>query len=187
MPNCDFYAAPGDYESILRFVFEDLDCRVFEAYSRIDNELREFFGPAEIVELPELGVGEAPCSLVLWPVVASRKVEICRIDLASSANLGSHRYMVRGWGLIQLDLGGFSRKGLHRSHTNHNTEKRALKWYLAEEGMGHPSEWEWPIVTGTSSQLNRKIRGLARAKHGSRPILPAAKILLDSGARLRET
>jgi hypothetical protein len=98
--------------------------------------------------------------------------------------LGTHRYVAEGWGLISLQLGGLSKKGLHPSHTNHNSEKRARKWAdTYADRMGDPSAWDWDVITRTSARLNRRIRSLGSAKLGSRPVLPAAREALDAGAR----
>jgi hypothetical protein len=188
MPYCGFYAAPGDFEPILQFVFDELDCRVLEAYSRFDKELREFSGLDELVRNCKLGDcshSGLSCYLVLWPVPASDNVRIRRIELTSAASeLGTHRYVAEGWGLISLQLGGLSKKGLHPSSTNHNSEKRARKWAgTLQESLGNPSTWDWNVVTRTSAKLNRRIRSLGSAKLGSRPVLPAAKDAVDSGAR----
>jgi len=189
LPNCDFYAAPGDFELILQFLFEELQCRVFEAYSRFDRDLREFSCLDELVESTETKLGDCSnsrlsCYLALWPVEASDQVRIRRIELNPTAGLGTHRYSVEGWGLIFLQLGGLGKMEVHPSNTNHNSEKRARKWAETyEDLLGQPSAWNWDVVTRTSAKLNRRIRSLAAAKIGSRPVLPAAKEALDAGAR----
>ena len=142
LPNCDFYAASGDFEPILQFIFADLHCRVLEAYSGFDKNLREFSCLDELVKGTNLGDcsnGALSCFLMLWPVEASDQVRIRRIELDPSSGLGVHRSVVEGWGLISLQLGGLNRMGLHPSHTNHNTEKRATKWAdTYEHSMGDP-------------------------------------------------
>jgi hypothetical protein len=189
VPNCDFYAAPGDFEPVLRFVFEGMGCRVFEAYSRFDHDLREFSCWEELVENTDLKLGDCSnsklsCFLMLWPFKASDQVRIRRIELNTTARLGKHRYTVEGWGLISLQLGGKAEMELHPSHTNHNSENRARKWAdTYKDTMGDPSTWNWDIVTRVSLKLNRRIRSLATAKIRSRPVLPAAKDALDAGAR----
>ena len=189
MPNCDFYAVPSDFEPILRFIFEAMDCRVFEAYSRFDHDLREFSRLEEFVDSTHSKLGDCSndklsSSLMLWPFKASDQVRIRRIELSPAARLGKHRHAVEGWGLISLQLGGLAETELHPSHTNHNSENRAKKWAdTYKDTMGDPSAWNWDIVTRTSAKLNRHIRSLATAKIGSRPVLPAAKEALDAGAR----
>jgi hypothetical protein len=183
LPNCDFYAAAGDFEPILQFIFSDLHCRVLEAYSGCDQDLREFSCLDELVKGTNLGEGSLSCFLVLWPVEASDQVRIRRIKLDPSSGLGTHTHVTEGWGLISLQLGGLNKQGLHHSHTNHNTEKRATKWADTQHYMGDPLAWNWNVVTRTSDKLNRRIRSLAVAKVGSRSVLPGAKAAFDLGAR----
>ena len=131
MPNCDFYAVEQDFEPVLKFVFDDLECRVFESFSAYDSELVEFTGFDQIWKR---GIGScagntASTYLQLWPVNASDNVAISRITLDPVATKGAtFRYAVEGWGLIQLHLGGVSESGIIVSHTNHNSEKRAQNW-----------------------------------------------------------
>lgn len=158
-------------------------CRVLEAYSDFDKDLREFSSVDEIVKGTNLGNGPLSGFLMLWPVEASDQVRIRRIKLDPSSGLGTHRHIAEGWGLISLQLGGLNKVGLHPSRTNHNTEKRATKWVDAtEHSMGDPKSWDWGVVTRTSAKLNRRIRSLAIAKVRSRVVLPAAKEALDAGA-----
>src|SRR5262249_45957066 len=185
VPNCDFYAASGDFEPILQFVFESMDCRVFEANSRADHDLREFSSWEELVGSTDLELGNcALCFLMLWPVKASSQIRIRRIELDPATRSGKYRHTLEGWGLISLRLGGMTEMKLHPSHTNHNSEKRARKWAdVYKDRMGDPSDWNWDMVTRTSAKLNRRIHSLATAKINSRPVLAAAKEALDAGAR----
>ena len=186
MPNCDFYAVSGDFEPILQFIFDDLHCRVLEAYSSFDKNLREFSSLEELAKGTNVGDcsnGALSCFLVLWPVEASNQVRIRRIKLDPSSGLGSHRHVAEGWGLISLQLGGVGKMGLHPSRTNHNTQKRATKWADTQHSMGDPMAWNWNVVTRTSNKLNRRIRSLSVAKVGSRSVLQAAKKAFDLGAR----
>ena len=187
MPNCDFYACGDDFELVLGFVFDQLDCRVFEAYSSFEKELREFHSPSDLIERTGKGNSSNRLrsdSLVLWPVEASDEVRIRRIDLDPDRckNLGAYRYTIEGWGLINLRLGEVGSDGIHPSHTNHNSAKRAEVWAdAAGKRLGPPNAWKWEIVTRMSAKLNRHIRSHGTAKLGSQTILPVAKTLIDSG------
>ena len=84
--------------------------------------------------------------------------------------------------MIQLYLGGESELGLLHSHTNHNTEKRALAWATtSSDQLGSPAAWNWKEVTRISSRLNRFIRRITETKAGSRPVLPESARLLSDG------
>ena len=188
MPNCEFYGAPGDFEPILQFIFDELRCRVLEAYSDFDRELREFSSIEDLARSTALGdcsKGWPSCYVMLWPVAASDQVRIRRIELSQPNDLGTFRYCAEGWGVIVLQLGGLSDRGLHPSRTTHNSEKRAHKWAdTGADRMGDPLAWDWKLVDRTSGRLNRRIRSLACGKIGSRPVLPAAQKVVDAGAHV---
>ena len=187
MPNCDFYAAETDIEQVLSWVFENLECRVFEMYSPLDQCLTEYKSVADIKwseAFSKLGRGGSPLHLALWPVKASSEVTEKRISLnPAKCNGHTFRYTLTGWGLIQLYFGGVKNKGMEHSHTNHNSEKRADKWESTNaDEMGDPKQWNWREVTSTSSKLNRYIRKLATSKIGSRSVLPCAHKVIENGA-----
>ena len=114
--------------------------------------------------------------LMLYVVGPGPEPVARRIDLRPGKVLGgaTFRYRCEGSGLIQLDLGPVVDAGsdLRRSHTNHSTEKRALKWTEVTPDAGDPGQWDWTLVTRTSSKLNRPIRGMAVRKIGPWPVLP---------------
>lgn len=187
MPNLDFYAGKNDLEAVLTFVFEGLDCRVFESYSAYDSELIEFESPNQLRSRKDFGF----CSrltqstrLQLWPVKSSENVRIRKIQFDPMKVKGAtYRHCLEGWGLIQLYLGGLNEMGVVHSHTNHNSKKRALRWSdTLRQRLGDPGDWGWDVVEAQSRKLNRHIRKLAVAKLGSRPVLPHAQQLVESGA-----
>ena len=83
MPNCDFYAADEDFETVLKFVFDELNCRVYESYSKPDKKLIEFENPAHLLSCTkaEFGEGVKEYRLQLWPVEASDNVRVHRFAL----------------------------------------------------------------------------------------------------------
>ena len=184
MPQCYFYATESDFEPVLRFVFDELNCRVFETYSKPEKELREFNSFEAVANSWRLGdssISPKWSQLSLWPVAASTMVKINRIALNASADMGTHRFYVQGWGLISLHLSGVTDAGLGPTRTDHSSEKRAMKWATVNPEMGEPAAWDWDLVTLTSAKLNRRIRSLAVAKRESRPVLPAAHSLFATG------
>ena len=111
-----------------------------------------------------------------------------RIDLRPGNILGdaTFRYQCDGWGLIQLDFGSLVDDGseLRRSHTDHNTDKRARKWAETAPQAGDPGQWDWALIARTSNKLNRLIRGMAVRKIGPWPVLPeAAQLIADAALR----
>ena len=185
MPNTYFFAAPSDHEAVLTMVFDELKCRVLEAYSDIDKELKEFNSPADVLERsnPDRIINFSH-HLMLWPIEASSRVERVRIELDSTRrrNLGVFRYALEGWGLISLQLYGPDRDILPNSSATHFSEKRALSMApIREATIGPPCDWDWKEVSRTASKFGRRIRSMATDKFADRSILPGAKILIDAG------
>lgn len=187
MPNCNFYAIDNDFEAILDFVFSDMECRVFESYSKYDKELVEFECADEVVEYYKLvefsRKPNCAASLMLWPTKASDDVRVNRIELNPKKCQGAtHRYRVDGWGLVSLELRGINKAGLQYSHTNHNTEKRAVAWETNYgDVMGSPSNWDWKIVTSTSRKLHSFIKKHSTKKVGSMPVMQCAEAITLAG------
>jgi SMI1 / KNR4 family (SUKH-1) len=183
VPNLDFYAIGADHATVLDVVFGMRTLRVFEEYSAPEEDMREFTAPDEV---PAAGVQRF---LVLYVVGSGPEPVARRIDLRPGNILGgaAFRYRCEGWGLIQLALGSLVDGGgeLRRSHTNHNTEKRARNWaQAAAPDAGDPGQWDWTGITRASSKLNRLIRGMAVRKIGPWPVLPeAARLIEDRSMR----
>jgi len=164
MPNLYFYAIDKDFLVVLDYVFEKSGCRVFESYSKFDEEILEFEKPEDIIRNRKSGQ-----STYLQLVVpsASKLVEIRRIPLDESTG-HRFRYSIDGWGLIQLYLGNQTLAGITNSHTNHNSEARARHWEPTRD-MDSVSRWDWKEIVSVSSALNRFIRKQAVASAFRRP------------------
>ena len=178
MPNLDFYAVDDDQAAVLNALFDLGMFRVFEAYSQPGNKLQEFHGTTEIPEDPHGSF------VMLYTLGSGPEPMADRVDVRPGTHGdATFRYRCLGWGLIGLHLGNhFEDRELRSSHTNHNTEKRAMKWAEALPDMGDPAAWDFPAVTKASGRLNRVIRGMAIHKIGSRPVLPlAAQLIAEAG------
>lgn len=186
MPNCDFYAAEKDLFEVLDIVFSQAKCRVFESYSPFREELAEFATVQDIAGRYPIGKCKGNSHSVLLQLLphgAGASMQIEKINLKPE-KCGGHtfRYRASGWGLIQLYLGGIGPYGLVHSHTNHNSEKRAMAWEATFPEFAPASAWDWKTITQFSSQLNRVIRNrLAVTKVGPRPVLSQASELINSG------
>lgn len=87
------------------------------------------------------------------------------------------REFADGFGMVQFYLQRPSRMS---SHTNHNSKKRAENWdHLNDDNSA--GDWDFELVTQTSSRLNRFIRKRGQQKIGSRVLLPGATALLHAG------
>jgi hypothetical protein len=177
MPNCDFYGLETDLAAVLEFVFQRSGCRIFESYSEYGNELREFSSVAHLQHHHVLGHchGNAPSILLSLLAGSAGKLVRDQIPRQLVREDEPKRFAAGGWGLIQLQLGGESPHGIIPSHTNHNSEKRAISWEQQYSDLwGSPSDWDWKLVESTSRRINTFIRKMAVGKNGSRPVLPSA-------------
>jgi hypothetical protein len=183
MPNCDYYAIGSDHELVLDFVFS-LPCRVYELSSPFDKELVEFRDIPAIVARNNIDDWSSPnfnsVLLQLHPTQAGGKIHIERVELDSAKCDGAKfRYNSGGWGMIQLYLSGVYDGELRDSHTNHNSEKRALKWQSTCPELGPVADWDFGVVTSVSRKINRFIKNNSVAKYGARPIMEQASQYFD--------
>jgi hypothetical protein len=185
MPNCDFYAMRDDHAKVLRFILEETECQVFEKNSAPWAEIRQFHKVDQILNTFDEGLGLHKVLLNIYSPTMLGEFKFRRISLDQRKfGEGSFRYEAHGWGAIQLYLGGIHKDRLHSSHTNHNSEKRAIAWANTIHDLGPPEKWNWGEVTRISSRINRFIRKIAIEKQGSRPILPAALHWVKAGGEL---
>jgi len=189
MPNCDFYAAGTDHRAVLEFVLSQGAADIYELASRFDQPLRRFRSLADFEEhfsISEWTLGAAePIHLQLHPRGAKGNFLARRIDLNPKSCKGATcRYEARGWGLVQLYLEPPRNGRLENSHTNHNSQERAIAWATTARDLGDPSDWDWEGVASFSCRLNRFIRSLAVAKTGSRVILAQAAALQKQGVQV---
>jgi hypothetical protein len=185
MPNLDFYALGDDFNLVLDFVFNRAGCRVFESYSAIGQDLREFKSTADLVEKLQVGTCKSDADkayLQLLIPSASSLYHIEKIQIGSqySDDL-SFRYAIKGWGLIQLYLGGLGPNGIIPSHTNHFSPARAGAWEDVHPENSASKNWNWAEVKSISSSLNRFIKKISSGKMVSRPVLPAAHTAFVKG------
>jgi hypothetical protein len=161
MASLSFFAAREDHEGLLEFIFRDLGCEVFEAYSGYDDEIRKFTTVAEIEEAFELGVdpsghGSEPY-LMLWAPSSGGQPRVKRIPLRVPG--ASFRESVEGWGLVQLLLGGIHGRRLTSSSFAHNTEARARKWEEASNRLGRVDDWDWGELQKVSNSFGTRSPG----------------------------
>lgn len=189
MPSCYFYAVGSDHEAVLRALLDLGGCDVYEDSSRPEQELRSFSSLREIEEAygitdwraPRIG----PIQLQLRAHGSFDGPVETRIELApGSSNGATFRFDARGWGLIQVSLESPTPRALPKSSTKHNSPQRAQNWAEVCSELGDPERWNWPVITSFSGRLNRRIRKLAVAKHGTWSMLPSAAALAANGIHL---
>ncbi len=181
MPNCDFYALEADALSVIEFVLEKTDCAVYEHYSAPGQELQRFDSLAALRRV--LVAADSSANFQLYSSSMKGLFRIRKIELDPGRfPVDPWRFESHGWGAIQLQFGGLREGRILHSHTNHNSEKRALAWEATHrDDLGAVAAWDWPEVVRISRALNRFIRRCGVSKTGSRPVLPAAHEAVASG------
>lgn len=168
-----------------RFLFRETDLRLFETYSAFGAELREFHSFEDVSAAFDVGADEhgsgAAVMLALWSPSVMENLEIERITLdPTRCQEHTFRYAIKGWGLIQLHLGGVHGRVVTASYLGHNSEKRARAW-------GHAESANWARLTQLSNRIQYVIRRrFAVAMVPGRPVLPEAYNLARSGYALKE-
>ncbi len=181
MPNCDFYACGGDAVEVVRFVLSQPGWSLWELASRPDCELRQFSTEAELLQVYDVSSESALFNLHAPEMGGSVIPQRITFNPGAVPD-ATFRVDSGGWGLIQLYLEAPRDGKLRASHTNHNSQKRALKWeptYL--DRLGPVDAWDWKAVSRVSSRLNRFIRSRATSKSGTRFVLPCAQDASSQG------
>ena len=189
MPNCAFYAAPKDHESLLTWLFSEDTCHVYELGSDWERPLRQFHSASEVLAQFDrrytTGLKWDTIHLKLYVLGAGPPFEPHRISLDPKYCDGAtFRYGAEGWGLIQFYLGGLTPNGLVSSHTNHNSQRRAEVWSSAIPEWPNVALWDFNRITSFSSRLNREVRKRSVGKIGSQAVLPGAANLWNRGTHL---
>lgn len=189
MPNCDFYGTPHDHEQLLNWLFNEGTCRVYELSSEFEQPLKEFKTAKEVLAQFDrtYSTGEKwhTVHLQLYVIGASPPFIPVRVNLNPEKCGGAtFRYAAEGWGLVQLYLSAVTVHGLKNSHSNHNSQKRAITWAPTFKDMQSVEAWDFKKITSFSSRLNRQIKKLSVAKRGNNVVLPDALKFWQEGTTL---
>jgi len=187
--NVDFFAAKDDQRAVLDFLFSATDVRVFESFSELDSELREFSSTDDLAAALPLGSdphGHGSAILLqLWSASVMRDLSIRRFSLDPTfCNGHTFRHTIEGGGLMQLYFGGVCERVLTMSHFGHQSQARAKAWEL-DDGV------DWASLQALSNRIQYHLRrrlptGKAGAgKAGSVPVLPEALGLAHDGYALK--
>ena len=142
MANLDFFGAHDDLANVLEFLFSRTDLAVFESYSSLGEELKQFHSIAGLEQHYHLGMDHygngSGVLLQLWSPSVMAEPDIRRITLNPRSCKGhTFRYCIEGGGLIQLYFGGIHEKCITKSHYGHFSEKGARV-----RGRDHGVDWK---------------------------------------------
>jgi hypothetical protein len=182
--NLDFFAVREDLALVLDYVYSETDLRVFESYSELGRELREFRSVDELVAAYPLGEDPggngSAILLMLWSPSVMRELRISRIELdPAHCNGHTFRHRIDGGGLIAFYPGGLSGRVITRTHLGHQSQARAAKWQ-ADEGI------DWAALKSLGGRIAHHVRKrLATGKAHGACVLPAAMRLAAAGHELK--
>lgn len=183
MAQLDFFALRKDIESVVEYIFDETDCRVFEAYSRPGHELREFNNLEALRDSDHLEANHGRYFIR----VISRSVNCDPIfNEFTLTKTGQKRFDVEAPPMFQITQG----------HTLDDADG-ALYWSVyshwneagAKERSYYPDEVldavDWKAVRKVSGRIYRFIKNkLAVANVGPRPVLPCAFKAMDNDLTL---
>jgi hypothetical protein len=172
-----------DRLAILRFIFANTDCKIYEFSSEANQDLRCFETFDDLVADYKNKLRDGFVRFNLYSPSMRGNVKVERTEWEEKAwRTPSWSCSVKGWGLIQLYFAGRKDGRIDRSDAGCNSEKRALKWEaVARERLGPVSVWDWKAVSSISNKIYRFIRKIAADKVEGKPILPAAHKLVSEG------
>jgi hypothetical protein len=173
----DYFALDEDFYDLMHFVFTETSLVVYEAYSRIDSDIRRV---SSIEALRELASDLTAGGLLLrgWFPDVQESVTFRRIKL--NADIGNHRTCLEGASVLQFAQGTVNRGHLKCSSISHWNEAGALK-----RGVPDADLVNWPVLRRHSGRILRQLRNkLSVAKVQNAVILPHAHEALITGLGL---
>lgn len=186
MASIYFYATSADLGEVLEFLFKETDLRVFEAYSRVNHEVREFRSIEDLRTRDPAAASHGKLHLRLCSPSVTSGPTFRRFELNPEIG-GGYRFSVEDPSIIRIVEGGI----------RNDIEQEPLYWSEianwneagARQRSSHPDadldQINWPELARLSSRIQRFIRGkLAAASFGSRPILRHAFSAMATGLKL---
>jgi len=184
MAQLDFYANSSDICEIIDYMFELAPMKLFEAYSHIDREIREFKSSKDILASSHIEDNHGGIFVRGWWENVTSNPFVKIIDLNPS--IGKYRESLEGVGTFQLLQGrphDLWDSALNLSRFSHWNEKGAFQ--RASYSDKDIAEVNWADFKSLSGKLHRHIRNkMLQAKLLKRPILQGAYSDLKSGGKL---
>jgi hypothetical protein len=173
MAQLDFIAVDQDFYDVMQFVFSETDLIVYEAYSRIDHDIRRFTSVADVAAT----AADRKAGGFLLRAWSPAVTEAPIFDTFKlSPEVGTHRTTLGGAGMMQFQQGHIERGHIHFSVFSHWNEAGA-------RGRGIPGaeEVDWAAMRRLSGRIHRYLRNkLAVASIRSAPVLAHAYAALGT-------
>jgi len=180
----DFYANRQDMFDVIDYMFDLSPMRLFEATSKVDQEIMEFKSSKELSDYHKRQGKHYPVFVRGYWESVTEQPESRRIKLNPA--IGNFRYDFNGAGVFQLLQGrphDLAENSLNLSCFSHWNEKGALQ--RARYSDNDIMRVNWAEFKSLSGKLHRHIRNnMFRAKLFKRPILNGAYSDLEKGGKL---
>jgi hypothetical protein len=167
MAQLNFFGLDEDFYDVMQFVFSETDLIVYEAYSRIDHEIRRLSSVDDLRAIAHERKGG--CFLLRsWSPTVTNSPIFKTFKLRPE--IGGHRTSLEGSGLMQFAQGRTESGLLHFSSFSHWNEAGAV------QRSALPTEdIDWTAMRKISGRIHRHVRNkLAVAKLYSASVLPGA-------------
>ena len=177
MAQLDFFGLDEDFYSLMQFVFAETDMIVYEAYSRIDRDIRQIKSVEEIRNMEDERMAGG-FLLRGWFPDATDTPTFNTFKL--NPRVGTHRTPLEGAGVVQFSQGVIDLGHLKFSSFSHWNEAGAIQRSVA----GFKAV-NWAEMRRQSGRIHRHTRNkLAIAKAGTASVLPHAYAALGDGLSL---
>ncbi|MEX5749086.1 hypothetical protein [Massilia sp. X63] len=174
MAQLDFFGLDEDFYNVMQFVFSETDLIVYEAYSRVDHDIRKLSCVDDLRSIAH--EREGGCFLLRsWSPAVTNSPIFKTFKLRPE--IGAHRTSLEGSGLMQFAQGRIEGGLLHSSSFSHWNEAGAL-----QRSALPTDDIDWPAMRLISGKIHRHVRNkLAVARIYSAPVLPGAYEALGPG------
>jgi hypothetical protein len=167
MAQLDFFGLDEDIYNLMHFVFSETDLVVYEAYSRVDADIRRV---STVDDLRAIATERKSGGFLLraWsPAVTSSPVFKTHKLVPE---IGGRRTTLEGTGIMQFQQGRIENHHLHFSCFSHWNEAGAL------QRSAYPTDdIDWSAMRLISGRIHRHVRNkLATARLYSASVLPHA-------------
>jgi hypothetical protein len=181
-----FYATRADLLDVLEFVFSKTDIRVFEAYSRVNQAVREFSSVEDLKVQDPAAASFGKLHLRLCSPSVTSGPTFRRYELNAKIG-GGYRFSVEDPSIIRVVEGGIrhdiEQEPLDRSEIANWNEAGARQRSLYTGA--DLDQIDWQELVRLSRRLQRYIRGdLTAANLGAKPILRHAFEEMSQGLKI---
>ncbi len=184
MAQLNFYATAEDVVDLVNFMFSIARMKLYEAYSRVDGDIRSFECGEDILRSGHIDDNHGRVFIRGWWESVTRNPRVEKFNL--KPDVGGFRHVVEGVGTFQITQGwrkDLPGRPLDRSIFSHWNEAGARqRATCTDEDL---NEVDWNEFRSLSGKVHRHVRNrISVAKLNQAHILPGAMAYLENGGRL---